>query len=131
MKVALDTNVLVRLLVADNRSQTNRAKTLVDENSILIATSVILEAEWVLRSAYKLKPEEIRQAFLCLFGLQQVTLTHPERIHMALKGYKAGLDFADALHLASSCDAQCFATLDRKLVKGSKKVREAIDVIEP
>ena len=52
MIVAVDTNILVRFLVADEPEQARRARELFSLNTILIPTTVLLETEWVLRSAY-------------------------------------------------------------------------------
>ncbi len=48
--IALDSNVIIRLLVADDAVQGERARKLISENEVLIATTVLLECEWVLRT---------------------------------------------------------------------------------
>ena len=45
---AVDTNVVVRLLVGDDDAQSKRAASLFRTESILISTSVALETEWAL-----------------------------------------------------------------------------------
>ena len=55
--LGLDTNVLVRLLIEDDASQTRRARKLVDtaiaeQETVLVSLPVLLETEWVLRSRY-------------------------------------------------------------------------------
>ncbi len=47
--LAIDTNVIVRYLVADDREQARRARELIDGGRVFIATTVLLETEWVLR----------------------------------------------------------------------------------
>ena len=53
---ALDTNVLVRYLVADNAKQYKAARDLFDgaesDEVHFIPVSVVIELEWVLRSLY-------------------------------------------------------------------------------
>lgn len=56
MMVAVDTNVLVRLLVNDDARQARRARALFEREEIFISPTVLLESEWVLRSAYGLAP---------------------------------------------------------------------------
>ena len=129
--IAVDTNVIVRLLVADDRRQANRARRLFEGHAVLIPTTVLLEAEWVLRSAYDFKPTAISEAFHKLLGLPQVSLTNPDVVHVALTAYSDGLDFADALHLAGSADAQRFATFDRKLMTAARRLSGFISVVEP
>jgi predicted nucleic-acid-binding protein len=129
--IAVDTNVIVRLLVADDRKQAGRAHGLFETNTILISTTVLLEAEWVLRSAYDFGQVAISDAFHKLLGLPQVIVDEPAILHAALTAYGKGLDFADALHLAGSAEAERFATFDRKLQKSARKLDGFIPVVEP
>jgi len=131
MIVAVDTNILVRFLVADEPEQARRARELFSLNTILIPTTVLLETEWVLRSAYGFGREEIENAFIRLCGLPQVVLDQPEVVRTALTGYGAGLDFADALHLTSSRRAQSFATFDQDLRKRADRLPNTVPVVEP
>ncbi len=111
-----DTNVLVRLLTQDDPAQYDRAYNLFQDNPIFLPTTIILETEWVLRFAYHFSPSQINQAFQRLFGLPNVTLADPNAISAALRWHADGLDFADALHLASSGPSEAFATFDKKLL---------------
>jgi hypothetical protein len=54
-----------------------------------------------------------------VFGLRQIRVADPSRIDQALQWYEEGLDFGDALHLASSQKAERFVTFDRKFVSRS------------
>ncbi|MDD5390409.1 MAG: type II toxin-antitoxin system VapC family toxin [Gallionellaceae bacterium] len=115
--IAVDTNVLVRLLTGDDPGQTKRAAELFRRENILIPKTVLLETEWVLRYSYQLSPPAILAAFQKLLGLPQVTLEDGPAIAEALTRYEAGMDFADALHLASGRAAETFATFDARLKK--------------
>lgn len=115
--IAVDTNVLVRLLTGDDPDQTKRAADLFRRENILIPKTVLLETEWVLRYSYQLSPPAILAAFQKLLGLSQVTLEDGPAIAEALTRYEAGMDFADALHLASGRGADAFATFDARLKK--------------
>ena len=53
--IAVDTNVLVRLLTGDDPAQTQRSVELFAQESILIPKTVLLETEWVLRYSYELR----------------------------------------------------------------------------
>jgi predicted nucleic-acid-binding protein len=115
--IAVDTNVVVRFLVRDDPEQAARAASLIGGASIWISKTVFLETEWVLRRLYRLAPGAIAEALQSFAGLQNVFLEDEPSIATALDWFKAGLDFADALHLASAGDATRFATFDRKLAK--------------
>ena len=72
--IAVDTNVLVRLLTGDDPAQTQRAAELFAQESILVPKTVLLETEWVLRYSYELSPTVILGAFRKVLGLPQVTV---------------------------------------------------------
>lgn len=128
--VSADTNVIVRLLVGDDRTQLEKAKLLFEQESIFIATSVVLECEWVLRYAYHFEPMDIANAFQALFGLQNVTLQEAEVVAAAIAWHKQGMDFADAIHLAASQRCQSFATFDKGFIKSAGRIT-GFEVREP
>ena len=118
--IAVDTNVLVRLLTGDDPAQTQRAAELFAQESILVPKTVLLETEWVLRYSYELSPTVILTAFRKVLGLPQVTVEDGNALVEALARYEEGMDFADALHLCRSTHCENFLTFDRKLVKASR-----------
>ena len=123
--VAVDTNVLVRLLTGDDAAQTRYAVALFETERIFIAKTVLLETEWVLRYSYELKPAVILSALRKTVGLAQVTVEDVPAVEQAFTLYDAGMDFADALHLASSRAAETFATFD---VRVKKRAGSAVKV---
>ncbi|EAQ75945.1 MULTISPECIES: type II toxin-antitoxin system VapC family toxin [unclassified Synechococcus] len=101
LPLALDTNVLVRLLTNDDPEQAERAAHLIDRSSAcFVPITVTLELEWVLRGAYRLSPEAVISAFEGLMAIPQVHLEHDDQVLYALEWHRQGLDFADSLHLA-------------------------------
>lgn len=120
--IALDTNVVVRLLVRDDPAQTAQAAALVAGNEVFLTTSVLLETEWVLRSRYRVPRTTILVAPRRLFGLDQLTLDHLAAAARALDLFEGGLDLADALHLALSAATAEFATFDRKLARCAREL---------
>lgn len=120
--IAVDTNVVVRLLTGDDPGQAARAAGLFEEGEILLPKTVVLETEWVLRYAYGLDAPRIVEALRKLFGLPQVTVEDAVEVAEALEWHAGGLDFADALHLASCRGAERLATFDRELGKRARKV---------
>ena len=64
--LGLDTNVLVRFLVRDHEAQFERARRLIKREvgapeKVLISLLVLLETEWVLRSRYGLRKNQIME----------------------------------------------------------------------
>jgi len=129
--IALDTNVIVRLITADDAGQVRRAEALVASGPVLLLTSVALESEWVLRSAYGYSPAQINRALRVVCGLRQVTVAEVDVVHLALQHYADGVDFADALHLAGARGCSAFATFDRRLGKRATGLRGTVPVVEP
>lgn len=120
--IAVDTNILVRVLTKDDPVQAGKAARLLENNDIFIAKTVILEAEWVLRHAYAIDRNTIQAAFRKLFGLPNVYVEDPKSLFRATNWYEAGLDFADALHLTSGLKAEAFATLDKMMTQQASKL---------
>lgn len=122
--LAVDTNLVVRLLANDDQTQARRAAALFASEQIFISKTVLLESEWVLRFSYELPPKVILQALRNIVGLPNVMVEQQREIAEALDGFEQGLDFADALHLASSRRAGRFATFDKKLIKRAEKLTD-------
>lgn len=118
--IAVDTNVIVRLLTQDDELQYQKSLEIIQNNNIFIPDTVVLETEWVLRFAYQLKRPDICSALRKLFGLPNVNLVNPNLVAQALQWHELGLDFADALHLAQSQSYAQFYTFDDKFVKRAK-----------
>jgi len=120
--ISVDTNILVRILTKDDALQLRKALLLFENNDIFITDTVILETEWVLRYAYEFSSLDINQSLARLLGLPQVHISHPRQMADALDWHKHGLDFADALHLASSSAQDAFVTFDRPLITKSRQL---------
>jgi len=118
--LAIDTNVVVRYLTGDHPDQSARAKAIVDSQAVFVATTVLLEVEWVLRSARGYAPGRLAHALTAFAGLPTVTLEHPSRCAAALEAMASGRDFADALHLAAAQDCYAFVTFDVAFAKSAK-----------
>ena len=123
--IALDTNVVVRFLVNDDAAQARRARALIERNAVFVPATVLLETEWVLRGGYGLPRAEVVRLLRALLGLPDLSTDDPQRVARALEWHAAGVDFADALHLAGSAGAERFATFDEKLVKAARKLNAA------
>lgn len=94
--IAVDTNVLVRLLTRDDEAQFQQATALFAKNEIFIPETVILETAWVLRHAYNFDQPAICEALSKTLGLPNIKAPRPEIIALALELTRQGLDFADA-----------------------------------
>lgn len=120
--LGIDTNLIVRYLVGDHPAQSAKARTLIDNNDVFVCTTVLLETEWVLRSVYGFEPVRIAETLAAFAGLARVTLENPGTTATALSWMKAGIDFADALHLLQSDDCEAFVTFDARLAKAARRL---------
>lgn len=118
--LAIDTNLIVRYLTDDHPTQSSRARALIDSQPVFVAVTVMLEVEWVLRSAYGLAPLEIARTLRAFSGLPTVEVEDGTVVSSALDLSERGLDFADALHLGKSAHCLGLATFDRKFVTAAQ-----------
>lgn len=124
--IAIDTNIIIRLLTKDDAKQYATSLGLFETAEIYIPDTVILETEWVLRFAYEFGPGQICNAFRKLFGLPNIKLSNRFMLAQAVDWYEQGLDFADAFHLALSQNVPFFKTFDEKFIKKSKGLSKCI-----
>jgi len=121
--IAVDTNILVRLVTRDDPGQAERAAVLFGRERIFIPKTVMLETEWVLRYSYELSPAVVLDALKRIAGLPQVEVEDDRSVAAALTWAEAGMDFADALHLASGRQADAFASFDARLVNKTRALQ--------
>ena len=129
---ALDTNVVLRLIVGDDPKQARAADKLVASEPCTVAPSVLMECEWVLRGSYRLDAALIAASFRDLLALQNIDALDPVLTQQALQAYEAGLDFADGLHAAQRRDGERFVTFDRQLARRAPKAGVlAVSLLKP
>lgn len=119
--ISIDTNILVRVVTQDDTAQAEIALKVLEAPSLYVSKTVLLELEWVLRYSYQLDRTTIAETLLRLLGLQNLEVEDRTAVLRAYAWYADGLDFADALHLASSGGATKFVTFDRRLASGARQ----------
>ncbi|MBC7750734.1 MAG: type II toxin-antitoxin system VapC family toxin [Candidatus Saccharibacteria bacterium] len=118
--IGLDTNILARYYIddaqdAESQHQRVSARELIESGqSLMVAKTVLLELEWVMRGYYGFSVAEIMQVFQHLCALPQVTIEDRETVSQAIEHCLAGLEFADALHLSSYRQCETVASFDDK-----------------
>ncbi len=110
----IDTNLLVRLVVNDDKRQSKLVLALLDqEEKFFVPITVTLELEWVLRGAYKIERTVIFAIYQSLLSIRNLTFEREEAVNLALDGYRDGLDFADALHHACCTHCELIFSFDK------------------
>ncbi len=108
---ALDTNVLVRFLVQDDTTQGEAAARLIRSGAqagtpLFVPVTVLLELEWVLRSAFGFDKAAVLNTLFRLLGSFEMGFESESAVETALAQYQAGTaDFADCLHAALAFQA--------------------------
>ncbi|HSW06395.1 PIN domain-containing protein [Aquabacterium sp.] len=119
--IAVDTNVLVRLLVNDDVAQAAKARRLFDaqaeqDAAIWIADTVLVETVWTLARAYQRLRADLVLALRALATHATAVLESPQAVQQAIEAFERGpADFADCLLCAKAALAGCdsVATFDR------------------
>lgn len=128
--VAIDTNIIVRLLTNDDPAQVVRARSLVARETVWVGLAVLMESEWVLRAVYHLDRRVIHDALQRFTNLPQVVVEAEPAVRRILDLYAEGFDFADAIHLvAARSHATAFATFDEDLAK--RAGRNTANIVVP
>ena len=123
--IGLDTNVLVRLLIADNPAQTEAARRFVharctEASPGFIGNVALVELIWVLEAAYGYRRKQVAETLDALLTGPDREFESPDEVRAALDDYRSGeADFADCLigriNRAHGCEAT--ATFDKKAAK--------------
>ena len=123
--IGLDTNVLVRLLVADDPAQTRKATRFVEQHCTpeapaFINVVVLVELVWVLASAYTYRPVQIADALERLIAGSDRVTEHHDEVRASLADYRSGRgDFVDILigHINRTQGCEATATFDRRAAR--------------
>jgi predicted nucleic-acid-binding protein len=119
----LDTNLLVRFIVRDDRQQAEAASSYIrkiaaEGGVCFISLIVFCELVWVLESAYGYSKREIAGALEKMLAIRQFEIEEKDIVRQALNDYRGGRgDIADYLigrvNHSHGCDLT--ATFDRSL----------------
>lgn len=118
MKIAVDTNILVRAVLRDDETQANAAIRILKEASLVaVSLPCLCELVWILnRGARRTRPE-ISMAIRTLLDAQNVVVDRPA-VEAGLTMHDAGGDFADGImaQQGSWLGGETFVSFDRKAV---------------
>lgn len=128
MKHLVDTNVIVRLIVNDDREQVQRALAVLKSDGIEISNTVLLECAWVLASRYRFPRDRIVMALQALERTEGVEFSSPEEANAAIAWFGAGMDIADAVHLSQVSSGRTFATFDATFAAAAGRIESAPQV---
>lgn len=123
--IALDTNVLVRFLVNDDKKQANAAKKIIKEaekskQPLFVTSLVVLELIWVLEAVYDVPRERIIGAISDLILMPALCFEKQSVLrHFINSASHSTFDLSDLLIALSATELGCETTLtfDNKAAK--------------
>jgi predicted nucleic-acid-binding protein len=117
---AVDTNIVVRIIVRDDSQQAEAAESFIEE-SAWVSIPVLLQSLWTLGSAYGQDSKSLAQTIEMLLTHDRLVLQDSDAVASALEQFRArpSLGFADCLilSLARKAGHLPLGTFDRKLAK--------------
>ncbi|MGR3303493.1 MAG: PIN domain-containing protein [Candidatus Scalindua sp.] len=121
----LDTNIILRFLVADDTNKYERTKalfSLIESGRVTVDLehTVIFEIIYVLKSYYKREKQEIYDAVIKIINLKNVRVKKKEMMKKALSIWKdknMGLVDSQLIAMSASGDAKCIYSFDKGLDK--------------
>jgi predicted nucleic-acid-binding protein len=118
--LAIDTNVLVRLLTRDDAEQVDAAEAFISKGA-WVSHLVLVETFWVLDSVYDLSRAQIATAVEMLLNHKHISLQDAEVVTAALDHYRrrSAVDLSDCLvlEIARKAGHLPVATFDRNFAK--------------
>lgn len=97
MKIAADTNLLLRYVLADDPVQYKQALEMMERAEVVAVTTVALcELVWVLRSSYGVSRENIAATIAGLGETSKIVMDRAA-VDAGLVMLRAGADFADGV----------------------------------
>ena len=119
MKIGIDTNLLVRLVIGDDRAQQNiAAEALEGAELVAISVHVFCEFAWVLDRSYRVSKPDLSDAIRRILSMRNVVASRPA-IEAGLAVLDAGGDFADGVIAFDSrwLGGDTFVSFDRHAIK--------------
>ena len=122
--IALDTNILVRMLVEDDPDQAEKVQKTIrwaekQAVKLLVLSEVTIETVWVLESVYQCTREEIVRFLKKIIDTDTFVFPDFSVIMNAIDFYKTKGDFADFIIVGQSRvqQAEQMLSFDKKLQK--------------
>lgn len=132
MKLAIDTNILVRFLTRDHPAQAGAAQAILEEAELVALTlPALCELAWVLTSRYKSPRPDIARSIRTLIAASNVQVNR-SAVDAGLRHLDGGGDFADGIiaHEGWRLGADEFASFDREAVRLARSHGQAARLIE-
>jgi len=113
----VDANVILRLILNDNKEMVEKSKNAIKTHRILIKNEVLAEVIYVLQKVYKVTKQEICDTLLNFIVVDEVEAESKKFLSYALTAFKNNnVDFVDCLLYAyNKIDGNEVLTFDKAL----------------
>ncbi len=123
---AVDTNILVRLLVRDDAAKVKVAENFIEKGA-WVSNLVLVETLWVLDAVYERSPSQLAKAIDLLLNHETLTVQDADVVTAAL-GHcreRPTLGFSDCLilEIARKAGHLPLGTFDKNLAKSDRALR--------
>ena len=123
--ISLDTSILVRYVTRDHARLSPLALELITNNECFVSKAALMEMVFTLESVYRKGREDIATALRTIIGLTTITVESRGATGHAISWYAEGMDFGDAMILASSTGADKLASFDRDFQRLATRIGAA------
>ena len=126
--ISVETNVLARFYCDDpedpeaKRQRPAARRVIVDSKALFVPLTVVLELEWVMRGFYEADREAFCAVIDHLLGMRHVTVERWEAVKDSIELHRTGVDFADALHWATSKGCDSLLSFDKAFVRSATRI---------
>ncbi len=131
MKIAVDTDILVRAVLQDDEDQGRAAANVLKNASLIVVPLPCLcELVWILRTGAKLSQEDVAQTIRDLLNVGNVVMNRPA-VEAGLSILEAGGDFADGViaYEGNWLGGETFVSFDKHAVKLLTEKGEAAQLL--
>lgn len=121
--IALDTNILLRVITADDEGQLAAVKRFLERESgpFFLSHIVLIEAVWTLQRAFGFSREEIVTVLQSLADRNDMVFEDGDQIQSAIRDMASGGDFADSLIALKALEFACDKLLSFDLRLASRQ----------
>ncbi|WP_208436946.1 type II toxin-antitoxin system VapC family toxin [Bartonella taylorii] len=131
MKISVDTNVLARAVLQDDKKQGEVASKILREASLIaISLSCLCELVWILRRGARLSKEDVAGMLRDLLATSNIVMNRPA-VEAGLAILEAGGDFADGIisYEGNWLGGETFVSFDKLAIDLLKKNGQLVKLL--
>ena len=124
---AIDTNVVLRVILQDDTDQSHQAKRLLQSSAhFFVPETVLLESAWVLQSK-GLSAIHLARVLRAFLSIENVHVADPSAAAEGIRLIESGMDVGDAMH-AAMVKTKVLFTFDKDFIRRALKAGSTVRV---